>query len=347
MLVPCQQPRVRSKEDSDASPRFSNEDGLLPDCKCRQYEVRVLQVFANFASERKTAQHELWTSERSKLELALLRAMEPLFRLSGAPPRIAQAITMATPQYSPLTTRLLLSWSTEKETPSAKTLITLIHQYVIMGKGQLLFKGEKPKKKKNKSKHSSSSKESKDVESSASPAAAPSATVAAQSAVAAAPAVASPSMKTGTGKITTSGTVVTGHDTRFEKELNAGDAILCTLENGKEELRVITMRLSNRSLNLSSAFSINVKVPTSFQYIRKPRDIHKERSDAQKQKAETMHEQKTHAFDLYGNEALVYREKTETGSYRIKHEKLESNRGSNTRGDLLQLRAKKTSDKFC
>mmetsp|Transcript_123465 Transcript_123465/g.344431 ORF Transcript_123465/g.344431 Transcript_123465/m.344431 type:complete len:221 (+) Transcript_123465:91-753(+) len=220
-----------------------------------------------------------------------------------------------------------------------------------MGKGQLLFKGEKPKKKKKNSKHSSSSgKGGQDVERSTnSPAAAPSVAMASsiRPVKAAAPAVAPPTMKRGTGHITTSGTVVTGHDTRFEKELNAGDAILCVLEDGKEELRVITMRPSNVSLNLSSAFSSNVKVPTSFQYIRKPRDIHKERSEAQKQKAETLHEQKTHAFDLYGNEALVYREKTETGSYRIKRENLDSSRGSNTRGDLLQLRAKKTSDKFC
>jgi hypothetical protein len=218
-----------------------------------------------------------------------------------------------------------------------------------MGKGQLLFKGEKPKKKKRKSKHASSSTTTQDVESSASPPAAPAgATTMAQSvAVATTPAVASPAMKKATGKITTSGTVVTGYDTKFEKELNAGDAILCTLENGKEELRVITMRLSNCSLNLSSEFSTNVRVPTSFQYIRKPRDIHKERTEAQKLKAETLHEQKTHAFDLYGNEALVYREKTETGSYRIKHENLDTDKGSKTRGDLLHLRAKKTSDKYC
>lgn len=232
-----------------------------------------------------------------------------------------------------------------------------------MGKGQLMFKGEKPKKKKNKSKHHSSSNRSskeaeshEDVESSSttSHAAAPPSTSMTtkrpDASVVATPTVAPPSMKKGAGKITTSGTVVTGIDTRFEKELNAGDAILCVLEDGKEELRVITMRLSNCSLNLSSAFSSNVKLPTSFQYIRKPRDIHKERTEAQKQKAETLHEQKTHAFDLYGNEALVYREKTETGSYRIKKERLDTtSRGPNstTRGDLLHLRAKKTSDKYC
>ena len=223
-----------------------------------------------------------------------------------------------------------------------------------MGKGQLLFKGEKIKKKKNKSKHavSGGKQESQDGESGSGPIPAiPSVsitTTTSRPATADTPTVAPPTIRKGTGKITTSGSVVTGHDnTRFEKELNPGDAILCVLENGTEELRVITMRLSNASLNLSSAFSINVKVPTSFQYIRKPKDVHKERTDAQKRNAELLHEQKTHAFDLYGNEALVYREKTETGSYRIKREHLGGSGVSNTRGDLLQLRSKKTSDKYC
>ena len=217
-----------------------------------------------------------------------------------------------------------------------------------MGKGQLLFKGDKPKKKKTKSKHSTSSKT--DVES----ASGPSAPVVISRPVAAPPPAAAatastpaPTMKEGTGTITSSGTVVTGHDTRFEKELNAGDALLCVLENGTEELRVITMRVSTVSLNLSSAFSSDLKTPTSFQYIRKPRDVHKERIEAQKRQSETLQEQKTHAFDLYGNESLVYREKTETGSYRIKREQLGDRGGARSRGDLLEMRAKKSSDKYC
>jgi hypothetical protein len=245
-----------------------------------------------------------------------------------------------------------------------------------MGKGQLLFKGEKPKKKSKKSKHHSSSSRSsirhdnhqgeendekgvvgvpKGIDHSIVPAVASRPLLSTPSM---ATATAPPIMKQGTGKITTSGTVVTGYETRFEKELQAGDAILCTVglgKDGREELRVVTMRLSNISLNLSSAFSTNVKTPTSFQYIRKPRDVHKERAEAHKRTAETLREQKTHAFDLYANnDSLVYREKTETGSYRIKREPLSVEAGrtpaaatARTRGDLLEMRAKKTSDKFC
>jgi len=246
------------------------------------------------------------------------------------------------------------------------------HPSASMGKGQLLFKGERPKKKSKKSKHSSNRNSNDDnnlqddenekhvvhlaegIDHSTAVPAVASRPLTSTPSVATATATAPPIsiMKQGTGKITTSGTVVTGYETRFEKELQAGDAILCTLGNGgTEELRVVTMRLSNISLNLSSAFSTNIKTPTSFQYIRKPRDVHKERAEAHKRTTETLREQKTHAFDLYGNDSLVYREKTETGSYRIKREPLSVAAGTaaaaRTRGDLLEMRAKKTSDKFC
>jgi hypothetical protein len=226
-----------------------------------------------------------------------------------------------------------------------------------MGRGQLLFKGDKAKKKKKKPKHNSK-KEEERSSADADPAAAasapessslpPSSTTAAAAAKpkASSSSVATgiPTVRKGTGKITTSGTVVTGYDTIFEKEVATGDALMCVLGNGQDELRVITMRLSNQSLNLSSAFSISLKTPTSFQYIRKPRDMAKERRDAQNKQNETREQQEMHSFDLYSSEKMVYREKTETGSYRIKNELVQDGK---SRGDLLYMRAKKTSDKYC
>lgn len=212
-----------------------------------------------------------------------------------------------------------------------------------MGKGQLLFKGDKSKKKK-KSKHSKKDEQSTSVP------------IVPQASSLTSPALASmpiqtapkkkaeptvPIMKKGTGKITSSGTVVTGQGTKFVKEVNNGDALLCQV-NGREELRVITMRLSDQSLNLSSGFSESLKHPVSFQYIRKPRDVVKEKQDALKQEKESKQNLQQHAFDLYSAGSLVYREKTETGSYRIKRQSVD---GANSRGDLLHLRAKKTSDK--
>jgi hypothetical protein len=69
-----------------------------------------------------------------------------------------------------------------------------------------------------------------------------------------------------------------------------------------------------------------------------------ERQEAQTRAQNTQQEQETHAFDLYGNAAsLVYREKTELGSYRIKREQID--RASHE--DLLYMMSKKTSDKYC
>ena len=234
-----------------------------------------------------------------------------------------------------------------------------------MGKGKLLFKGDRPKKKKkSKSKHLSLSKDNKNEaelvtassshqSSSSSPGAVDNdATVAGVADTSdrksvAASSSSAPTVRAGSGKITTSGTVVTGYDgtTKFEKEVAQGDALLCVI-NGREELRVITMRLSNVSLNLSSPFSQNLSIPTSYQFIKQPRDKMKERKLAKKKELETKQEREQHAYDLYqSTEAVVYREKTETGSYRIKRDTIEG--GAASRGRLLELRAKKSSDKYC
>eukprot|EP00934_Nitzschia_sp_Nitz4_P001487 Nitzschia sp. Nitz4//scaffold81_size91200//71451//72119//NITZ4_004997-RA/size91200-processed-gene-0.132-mRNA-1//-1//CDS//3329558743//1487//frame0 len=222
-----------------------------------------------------------------------------------------------------------------------------------MGKGKLVFKGDNPKKKKKKCKHSHEESATVVVPalgqtSATNPDLPPSAVAASSTTNAtatAAPQQPPPSAKQGTGLITTSGTVVTGHDTRFEKEIHPGDSIVVIGPDGQSEPRVVTMRLSNVSLNLSSAFTSNIKTPTDFQYVRKPRDIAKERRDASQRASQESTERQKNAYDLYGNDSLVYREKTETGSYRIKREAID--KSAQSRGDLLELRAKKTSDKYC
>jgi hypothetical protein len=221
-----------------------------------------------------------------------------------------------------------------------------------MGKGQLIFKGENPnkkhKKRKRKEKDDDEQQQQQDtaeeqtkkknipssneVETSATP------TTQKQSSD-----NNTPSIRKGSGRITTSGTVVTGYDTKFEKELSAGDAIMVSLPSGEDELRVITMRLSNTSLNLSSPFSENLKEPQSYKYIQKPRNVEQETYEKQKKRMEQIKQTEKSVYDLYTNNSLVYREKTETGSYRIKRQDVHSN----TRGDLLEMRSKKTSDKYC
>lgn len=232
-----------------------------------------------------------------------------------------------------------------------------------MGKGALVFKGDKPKSKSKKSKKSSKKSKHGDGDHERRPVSSPSAAAAAQqhagstSAVAAyassssaAVAPPQPQIEEGIGRITASGTVLTGHGTQLKKQgIRAGDAILVTVD-GKEEMRVLTMVLSEGSASLSTPFGISLRNPTAFQYIQKPRDVAKERADKARKIRITKEEEARSAFGTYGSGAdrgateFVYREVTEHGSYRIRKEKVD---GEVSRGDLLTMRTKKKSDKYC
>jgi hypothetical protein len=233
-----------------------------------------------------------------------------------------------------------------------------------MGRGALLFKGEEKstKKKKSKAKHQAwKDNIEQKVPTAAVTTTRPQyrldrvATHAAGSKRSAAPAQAAsaqsaqkpeatPTLKTPVGEITTSGTVVTGYDTRFTRDVSVGDALIVTID-GKQEMRVVTMRLSDMSLNLSSAFSQNVSVAKTFQVIAKPKNVAQETRKQQLDALQNAKDEEQQAFGTYGTtEELVYREKTANGSYRIKREKVQ---GGQTRGDLLSMRAKKKSDKYC
>jgi hypothetical protein len=152
-----------------------------------------------------------------------------------------------------------------------------------------------------------------------------------------------PTLTLGAGKITTSGTVVMGvQGTKFMKEFKAGDAIVVG-----REMRVVKMRLSDISLNLSSAFSHSLSIPTPFHYVTKPRNEVEEIAIKQKHLKELEEEKGRTAFgSLYKqSDTLVYREKSTTGtSYVIRSQTLGHNA---TRSSLLDMRSKKKSDKYC
>mmetsp|Transcript_9472 Transcript_9472/g.16198 ORF Transcript_9472/g.16198 Transcript_9472/m.16198 type:complete len:235 (+) Transcript_9472:155-859(+) len=150
----------------------------------------------------------------------------------------------------------------------------------------------------------------------------------------------SPQISQGQGTITTSSTVVTGHGTSFKTQLHVGDALLAN-----KEMRVIKMVLSPISISISSAFTTDLKTPTQFKYINKPRDVTRE-SQAKVAKARMEQEEvEQRAMGTYGNKGeIAYRERTEHGSYRIKREQATTDM---TRSDLLSVRAKKKSDRYC
>ena len=235
-----------------------------------------------------------------------------------------------------------------------------------MGKGKLKFKGDVNKKAKKKKSTSSKKKSSgsssgaigghasfADNDMSTQHQADTTATITNNNSLDSKPAAAAvaqqqnegPKISTGQGLITTSSTVVSGHGTSFKTELRVGDAIIVQNEKGVEEMRVITMVLSSVSISLSSSFSTNVKRPSSYKYIIKPRND--KRDKARKiamQKAEK-EEIETRAQGTYGGEKeIVYREKTAHGGYRIRKEQASSDMG---RSDLLAFRSKKKSDRYC
>mmetsp|Transcript_32296 Transcript_32296/g.47604 ORF Transcript_32296/g.47604 Transcript_32296/m.47604 type:complete len:240 (-) Transcript_32296:181-900(-) len=154
----------------------------------------------------------------------------------------------------------------------------------------------------------------------------------------------SPQISQGQGTITTSSTVVTGHGTSFKTQLHVGDALLAQTSKG-QEMRVIQMVLSPISISISSAFTSDLKTPTQFKYINKPRDVTRE-SQAKVAKARMEQEEvEQRAMGTYGNKGeIIYRERTEHGSYRIKREQATTDM---TRSDLLSVRAKKKSDRYC
>jgi len=154
----------------------------------------------------------------------------------------------------------------------------------------------------------------------------------------------SPQISQGQGTITTSSTVVTGHGTSFKTQLHVGDALLAQTSKG-QEMRVIKMVLSPISISISSAFTSDLKTPTQFKYINKPRDVTRE-SQAKVAKARMEQEEvEQRAMGTYGNKGeIIYRERTEHGSYRIKREQATTDM---TRSDLLSVRAKKKSDRYC
>ena len=217
------------------------------------------------------------------------------------------------------------------------------------GVGRLVFKGDS-KKKKNQSKKAKlkSSNELVSKPSDSEPTNSSSRENAISSSASGIPV-----MKEGRGLISSSGSTVMGSNgTKFTKQFRNGDAIVVNVpseeshENSREEMRVVKMVLSDISCSISSAFSSDLKVPLTFQFINAPRNEREER----RKRDEAMQNEKAEgekvAFGTYASKnELVYREKSTTGtSYVIRKEALGREA---SRGELLAMRQKKKSDRYC
>ena len=158
-------------------------------------------------------------------------------------------------------------------------------------------------------------------------------------------------IETGTGKISTSSNTVHGTDTKFLKELAVGDAIIVvhpiTL---RDETKIVKMVLSDVSMSISSAFSSDLSTAASFSYIkcvtaRETQQQAAERAAKERAKEAKQEEQALGTYGKGGGDKFVYRVKhpSSFGGYKIVTETV----GSKSREELLIMRSKKKSDKFC
>jgi hypothetical protein len=146
----------------------------------------------------------------------------------------------------------------------------------------------------------------------------------------------------GSGRIITSATTVHGKDTKFQTQLKQGDFIIVlhptTLE--KEE-REIMVALSDKSAALKAPFSSDLISFTQFEIRKKP-EFKEAGEDLEKKFEERL---ESMSKKIKKPEAMLeYREKTGMWGYKNVKEKFNKEL---TREELLDMRAKKSRDKFC
>ncbi|KAG7391703.1 hypothetical protein PHYPSEUDO_003778 [Phytophthora pseudosyringae] len=156
----------------------------------------------------------------------------------------------------------------------------------------------------------------------------------------------------GSGRLLSSGTTLMGQvGSKFLLELHAGDAIVIRHPTSLvEETRIVRMVLSDVSASVSSAFSSDLVSSTPFYYIKAPPEDEKQQEEEQQQQKKRKMDEKT-AFGTYagGTEKggqYTYRVKKSGayGGYAIVKEDADVER---SRGELLDIRAKKKGDRHC
>ena len=158
----------------------------------------------------------------------------------------------------------------------------------------------------------------------------------------------------GSGRITSSGTTIHGHETKFTTELSVNDAIVVSHPTSfVDETKIVRMVLSNVSISVSSAFSSDLISTTAFRFVKAPKRFQIAKAESDEASDERMKKLKLdaeeQAFGTYasaGGNRLVYREKLPgaAGTYRIVEKQM---KGSVSREQLLSLRSKKKSDRHC
>ena len=152
----------------------------------------------------------------------------------------------------------------------------------------------------------------------------------------------------GSGKIMSSLATVHGKDTNFTQELEPGDKLIIFNEQSKEdEERIITMVLSKKSMGIKEQFSRDLSSFTEFRYQKKP--VIKPRE----KQIDELVEEKLAKIAKSGRDSEKQPPTTTTVEYRTNagpwtYKKVtEEVEGDLSKEQLLDIRVKKTRDKFC
>lgn len=147
----------------------------------------------------------------------------------------------------------------------------------------------------------------------------------------------------GTGRLITSGTTVHGKDTKFQTQIKSGDFVIVMNPTtlAKEEREVVVV-LSDKSAALKAPFSSDLISFTQFEIKKKP-----EFKEPEESLLEGQFEERLEGLSkkIKKPEAtLEYREKTGMWGYKTVKQKFDKEM---TKEELLDMRAKKSRDKFC
>jgi len=153
----------------------------------------------------------------------------------------------------------------------------------------------------------------------------------------------------GLGRITSSGTTVSGHGTKFQAQLRSGDALIISHPTTfAEETRIVKMVLSDLSVAISSPFSTDLITTTPYSFVSAPRAAADtaavKRASAAKANAEEKVAFGTYAGD--GGTKFTYRQRRKGafGGYDIV---TEDTGREMSREELLDMRSKKKADRMC
>ncbi|GMH57859.1 hypothetical protein TrST_g5889 [Triparma strigata] len=149
----------------------------------------------------------------------------------------------------------------------------------------------------------------------------------------------------GVGHVLHSGSVVTGLETKFQRQLSPGDAlILQNPSTGKDEMRVIRLIVSDTNLSLSSGYTFSGGGGSSrYWYVSAPK-AEKTEEEREREQASQFNLTSDKASGATGNGTVEIRVKNGSGGYNLIREKVKEGM---SREEMLGMRTKKKSDKFC